>query len=374
MNKNYFTRGLIVLQFSLAIFLLIGTIAIYSQLNFLLHQNLGYDSKNLVVIGLPRSKATDQLPQVFRNELASQNGILNIAFKNGGNSRMPVKTNEKQIPIDYSKVDYNFLPTFKIPIVAGRNFSPDFPSDSTQSAIVNESFVKEAGWKTTNDAIGKSIRFLEGTKKLTIIGVIQDYHFASLKEKLMSQLFTMDTGMRYGQIWVRIKADNLPQTLALLERTYKKLTPFYPYDYKFMDTINTQHYKEETKWKQMITIATSLFIFISCVGLFGLVLLSIEQRTKEIGIRKVLGAAVSKIVLLISRDFIRLIAIAFLIAVPLGYYAINKWLQNFPYRISISWWMFAVAGILVLIVSIITMGFQSIKAATANPVKNLRTE
>ncbi|MDQ3845426.1 MAG: ABC transporter permease, partial [Bacteroidota bacterium] len=249
----------------------------------------------------------------------------------------------------------------------------DFSTDSVQAAVVNESFIREAGWKT-GEAIGKSIRFLEGPKKLTIIGVIKDYHFASLKEKLIPQLFTMDTGMQYGKIWVRIKGDNVPYSLALLEHTFKKLAPLYPYDYQFMDSINARNYEEEAKWKQIIAIAAGLFIFVSCIGLFGLVLLSIEQRTKEIGIRKVLGAAVSKIVMLISKEFIRLIGVAFLIAVPAGYYAVHKWLEDFPYRIAVSWWLFAAAGLVVLFFALMTLTFQTVKAARANPVKNLRTE
>lgn len=372
-SKAWFTKGLIVLQFALSVFLLIGTLAIYTQLNFLQHKDLGYDSNNLLVMGLPRSKATNGLVRLFTAELAGQPSVVGTAPKNGGNSAMPVKTEGKQIFIDYSKVDQNFLPTFKIPLAAGRNFSPAFSSDSTQAALVNESFVKEAGW-TSAGAVGQSIRFLEGVKRLTIVGVIKDYHFSSLKEKLKPQLLTMDTAVNYGQLWVRIQPDHLTQTLALLERTYKKLVPFYPYDYTFMTTINEQRYEEEAKWRKFISIAAGLFIFISCIGLFGLVLLSIRQRTKEIGIRKVLGAAASRIVLLISKEFIGLMAVAFVMAVPAGYYAVNKWLQAFPYRIAVGWWMFAAAGLIVIAVSFLTVSYQSLKAATANPVKSLRTE
>jgi len=160
----------------------------------------------------------------------------------------------------------------------------------------------------------------------------------------------------------------------MLQNTFKKLVPYYPYSYQFMNDINAKNYETETKWKQIISIASALFIFISCIGLIGLVLLSIEQRTKEIGIRKVLGAAVSRIVLLISREFVILIGIAFVIAIPVGYYFINKWLQDFAYRIHIGWWMFLLAGAIVLFIALLAMSFQAIRAATANPVKSLRTE
>ena len=375
MSKNYLTKGLIVLQFALAIFLIIGTIAINSQLDFLLHKDLGYDSKNLVRIQLPNIKQSNQLPALFKNELANKSNIIGVAARNGGRNISGAKANGKNIMIENNKIDDKFLPTFKIPVIAGRNFSPDYPSDSTHSVIVNENFVKEAGWKL-NKVVGKTISFMDEAKTaVTIIGVIKDYHFASLKEKITPEVFTMNPSFNdYGEIWIKIKPDDVPQTLSVLQTTYKKLVPYYPYLYQFMDDINAKNYETEAKWKQIISIASSLFIFISCIGLFGLVILSIEQRTKEIGIRKVLGAAVSKIVMLISKEFIVLISIAFVVAVPVGYYFVNKWLQDFAYRINIGWWMFALAGVLVITVALLTIGFQAIKAAIANPVKSLRTE
>jgi putative ABC transport system permease protein len=373
LGKNYLTRGLIVLQFALAIFLIIGTIAIDSQLNFLFHQNLGYDSKDLVKINLPYSKTSDRVAALFENELSGKNSILSVAARNEGRTIMAVKSNEKQIVIDYNKIDDNFFQTFKIPIVAGRNFSSDYPSDSMKSIIVNESFVKQAGWNAKS-AIGKSVSFLDDKRAVTIVGVIKDYHFTSLREKISPQLFSMDSNMTYGQIWVKINPDNIPKTLSLLQNTFKKLVPLFPYDYQFMNDIITTNYETETKWKKIISIASVLFIFISCIGLFGLVILSIEQRTKEIGIRKVLGAAVSRIIVLISKEFIILILIAFVIAVPCGYWAITKWLEDFAYRINIGWWIFGLAIAFVLAIALITMSFQAIKAAVANPVKSLRSE
>jgi ABC-type antimicrobial peptide transport system permease subunit len=184
----------------------------------------------------------------------------------------------------------------------------------------------------------------------------------------------MDSTSRYGQVWVKIGSGDIPQTLALLEKTYKKLAPLFPYSYQFMDDINAKNYETEAKWKQIIGIASGLFIFISCIGLLGLVMLSIEQRTKEIGIRKVLGAAVSKILVLISKEFIVLILVAFAVATPVGYYFIHRWLQSFAYRVNISWWIFPLAGVSVIAVALVTLGYQAAKAAVANPVKSLRTE
>jgi len=372
-GKNYLTKGLIVLQFALAIFLIIGTIAINSQLNFLLHKDLGYDSKNLVRIYIPISKASDALPALFKNELTNKPNIINVAARNGGRSISGAKANNKNIEIEQSRIDENFLTEFKIPVIAGRNFSAAYPSDSTHSVIVNESFINEAGW-TIHNAVGKTITYGDDSRLVTIVGIIKDYHFVSLKEKIKPELLCTNPDFNYGEIWVKINPRDVPSTLTMIQDTYRKLVPYFPYSYQFMDDINAKNYGTETKWKQIISISSGLFIFISCIGLLGLIMLSIEQRTKEIGIRKVLGAAVLRIVLLISKEFIILISIAFLIAIPVSYYFINKWLQDFAYRINIGWWMFALAGILIIALAMITMSFQAIKAAIANPVKSLRTE
>jgi putative ABC transport system permease protein len=373
LGKNYLTRGLIVLQFALAIFLIIGTIAINAQLKYIFSKDLGYDSKGLVSINLPYSKLSDKLPALFKNVLANQPSIVSIAARNGGRNITGIKANGKQITTEYNKIDDKFLPTFKIPIIAGRNFSTDYPSDTISSVIVNESLLKEADWGL-DSAIGKTIGYMDERRTATIVGVIRNYHFTSLKEKIGPEIFSMDNSSPYGQLWIKISPDNAPQTLALLQATFKKLIPYYPYDAQYISDLVKKNYESEAKWKKIISISSGLFIFISCMGLLGLVIISIEQRRKEIGVRKVLGAAVSKIVLLISKEFIILISIAFVIAAPVGYYVVNKWLQEFAYRISIGWWMFVLAAVLVIAIAILTMSFQAIRAAIANPVKSLRTE
>jgi putative ABC transport system permease protein len=374
LSRNYLTKGLIVLQFALAIFLVVGTVVINAQLKYLLDKDLGYDSKDLVAIYLPFSPSSDKLAALFKNELTGQKNISLVAARHGGRNIGGAKANGKNLVVELNKIDDHYLTAFKIPIISGRNFSPDFPSDSVESVIANESFVKEAGWKLS-EAVGQTINFMDENKRpAKIIGVIKDYHFISLRQKITPELFTMSPTFYYGEVWVKIKPDNIPATLALLEDTYKKLVPLYPYSYQFMDDIIANNYQAETKWKQIISIASGLFIFISCIGLLGLVIISIEQRTKEIGIRKVLGAAVSRIVVLISKEFIILISIAFIVAIPVGYYFVNKWLQDFAYRVNIGWWMFGLAGISVIGIAIITMSFKAIRAAIANPAKSLRTE
>lgn len=374
MGRSYFTKTLIVLQFGLAIFLMTGSIAINRQLSFLSRADLGYDSKGLVMVTLPVNKSSDPLPALIRSELSTQSNVLAVTARNSGRSISEVRVDGKMITIEKTRIDDKFLSTFKIPLVAGRDFSAEYPSDIMHAVIVNESFVREAGWQN-GTAIGKTVNYLSGNNKsATIVGVVRDYHFLSLKEKITPALLTMDSNFNYGQVWIKIKPSHIPETMAGLQTAFKKIVPYFPYTSQFMDDLNAKNYQAETKWKQIINIASALFIFISCIGLLGLVILSIEQRTKEIGIRKVMGAGVAGIAALISKEFILLISIAFVIAVPAAYYAIDKWLQGFAYRINIGWWMFPLAGGLVIIIALLTTSFQAIRAALMNPVKSLRTE
>jgi ABC-type antimicrobial peptide transport system permease subunit len=267
-------------------------------------------------------------------------------------------------------VDENYFSLFQIPITQGRAFSKDFPSDTGESVMVNESFMKEAGWK---DPIGQVVDFFYNNKKFRVVGVVKDYHVLSLNEKTPSMLFTMNPNY-YSDIFMKIKPENIAPTLSYIQTTFKKLFPFQPYQYNFKDAKNEEQYEKEAKWKQIITFGAILTIFISCIGLFGLIMLAAEKRTKEIGIRKVLGASVATIVRTISSDFLKLVMLAAIIAVPAAWFVMNKWLQNYPYRIDVSWWMFVLAAAFVLVVAFITMSAQSVKAAMANPVRSLRSE
>jgi ABC-type antimicrobial peptide transport system permease subunit len=337
----------------------------------LTHADLGYNDENLAVVHMGRGRHDAEV-EALKNELADESSIERAATKDFGQSSTVAKINNQQNEIGFaiSWIDDNFLPAVEIPIVQGRNFSPAFPNDGKQSVIINESFVQEAGWGTSTgkDPIGQIIDY--GDQQLTVVGVVKDYHFQSLKEKISPLLFKKGS----GDLWVKIKPDQIPQALAAIQKAYERVVPFRPLDYDFMNTVNERNYAEEAKWKQMITIGAILSIFISCIGLFGLAMLSIQRRTKEIGIRKVLGAAVSDIVFLLSNDFLKLIVLAFLIAIPLGYYAVDRWLQNFAYQIDLSWWIFALAGGATLVVALVTISFQSVKAAIANPVNSLRNE
>ncbi|QEC51876.1 ABC-type antimicrobial peptide transport system permease subunit [Anseongella ginsenosidimutans] len=371
-GRNYLARGLVILQFTLATFLMIATTGIYSQFSYLMHKDLGYNDEDLVIVHLGRGRH-DAAISTLKNELAGESSITLTATKDfGGQSYTMAKVNnqEKEIYFALSWIDEQFLPALQIPILQGRNFSPDFPADAAHSVIINETFAKEAGWAPASgkDPIGQVINY--GDEQLTVIGMVKDYHFTSLKEKIGPLLLKHGS----GDLWVKLRPGKATQALKAIREAYEKVMPFRPFSYAYMHDINQAGYASEAKWKQMITAGAILSIFISCMGLFGLAMQSIQRRTKEVGIRKVMGAAVPDIVLLLSRDFLKLVALAFVLAIPLSHYAVSRWLQNFAYRIDLAWWIFGLAGLLALLIALLTVSFQSVKAALMNPVKSLRSE
>jgi putative ABC transport system permease protein len=370
-GKNYLQKSLVVLQFALASFLIIATFIIYAQFNFLTKTNLGYDDNNLVIIQTGDTKHSDAA--AFKNELMKNPNIVGVSAKNGNIWQAGAKGDlDSGINTRYETIDENYLPLLKIPLVAGRNFSPTYPADSTQSIIINESFAKAAHWQ---NPIGKTVDVAWGEiETYHVIGVVKDYHFASVTEKITPELLSMKTGNLYGSYYIKIKPASETASLKWIQKLFQQFYPTDPYSYVFKNDENRRQYADVEKWKQIMLFGAVLTIFISCTGLFGLAVFSAEKRTKEIGIRKVLGASVKSIVTTLSTDFIKLVVMALVIASPLAFITANKWLQNYPYRITISWWLFASAGVLVVLIAIVTISFQAIKAAIANPVKSLRTE
>jgi putative ABC transport system permease protein len=369
-GKNYLQKSLVVLQFALASFLIIGTFIMYAQFKFLTTKDLGYDDKNVIVVNTGFTR--HDKAKVFKEELLKNPNIINVALKNGGMWGTIAKANnDSTINFAYETIDESYLPLLKIKLVEGRNFSPDFPSDSTHSVLVNESFVKRAGWK---NPLGQIVDFFYRNEKYTIIGVVKDYHYAPLNQEIQPQLFTMKNDNAYGIALVKIKPGTETESLRHIQKTFKSIFPLNPYTYVFKDEENRKNYEAESKWKQILLFGAVLTIFISCIGLFGLSVLSAEKRTKEIGIRKVLGASVQSIVTILSKDFLKLVLFALVIAMPLAWMAANKWLQNYPYRITLNWVLFVVSALLVILVSLFTVSFQAVKAAVANPSKSLKTE
>ncbi len=369
-GKNYLSRGLVVLQFTLATFFIISTITIYSQFNFLMHFNLGYNDKN--VVSISSFNMDKKMLPLFRAELLKNPHILSASADQGGRWGTIAKINNgQQTTFDIKHIDEDYLSLFQIPVVKGRNFSKLMVADSAQSILVNEAFAKQAGWK---NPIGEVVDFSSNKRKYTVVGVVKDYHFLDLTQKVGPLLFTMNPDMPYGDVFVRINDANKAATMNYIAKTFKQFFPFRPYNYSFKDAEVALQYDKESKWKQIVTFSAALTIFISCIGLFGLATLSAERRKKEIGIRKVLGASVEGIVRKLSTDFLVLVVISALISSPLAWWAMHKWLENYPYRIAVNSWIFLFASFLVLLIALITVSFHAIKAAVANPVNSLRSE
>ena len=388
-HKNYLTKGLVVFQFALSVCLVIGTIVIYSQFDYLVNKDLGYNDEHLLSFSLGRGRGEPGKLAVLKQELEAISGVESVAAFNGDYNGTNAQVNGQEISFGYIGVDDNFLPTLQIPVLRGRNFSQRFPSDPAEAVIVNEAFVKEAGWQ---EPIGQEIDFTWKNQKMKVIGVIRDYHYASLREKIAPLLLTQDPNYGLRTIYVKLQSQSgtrqsgtrqsgtiqsgtdIPETVKAIESTFRKYIPLIPFEYQFEDVTNAKRYEAEAQWRQVITWAAILSVFVSCIGLFGLATYSAETRIKEIGIRKVMGASASAIVALLSRDFVLLVLIAIVIAMPVAYYGASLWLENFPYRAPISWWYFAAAATLAMAVALLTVGYQSVRAALMNPVRSLRSE
>ena len=278
--------------------------------------------------------------------------------------------NGAEIHSDIFHVDYDYLKTLGIHIVQGRNFSKDFPTDSASGVVINEAAVRELGWSGTNP-IGKTI-VRSGQHQFKVIGVVADFNYASVKQKIAPLMMLL--GNNYGGLLIKINTTDVKGFLADLKKQWDGYNPGGSLAYNFLDENFAKLYASEERTQQIFSAFAVLAIIIASLGLFGLSAFVIEQRTKEIGIRKVLGASVQNVLLLVSKEFLSLVAIAFIISIPVTWWAMHAWLQDFAYRVNISWWSFAIAGAAAIFIALLTVSFQAIKAAVANPVKSLRTE
>jgi putative ABC transport system permease protein len=267
--------------------------------------------------------------------------------------------------------DYDFLKQYKIPLIAGRAFSEQYVADSVSSLLISESAVKGLGFRSPNEAIGLVVGMYPLDAK--IIGVFKDIHFKSLKDKI-EPLTMRILADNYRLLSLEVQTANLQQTIGAVEKTWKELVPHRPLEYSFLDESFNRQYQTERKFGQVFGIFSAIAIVVACLGLFGLALFSVQQRTKEIGIRKVLGASAGSVAVLLSKEFVKHVLVAACIATPVAWIAMHDWLEGFAFKIEISWWMFAAAALLTLLIALLTVSFQAIKAAVANPVKSLRTE
>jgi putative ABC transport system permease protein len=270
-------------------------------------------------------------------------------------------------------VDDAYIPLMGMQLVAGRNFKQHIAADTVTSVIVNEAMVKDFGW-TIDSAVGQQLPGYTETKTPVVIGVVKDFNFRALRNAVEPQLFHQFADYSPYKFFIKLRPGNPSEAIASLESTWNHLVPDIPFKYSFLDEDLNRFYEAEVRWSNIIGWAGGISIFLAALGLFGLAALAVVNRTKEIGIRKVLGASLTGIIGLLTKDFVKLIVIALLIATPLAWYFMNQWLQDFAYRISIGWWIFLLAGSFSLIIAFITIGYQALKAGLMNPVKSLRTE
>lgn len=375
-----FRKVLVTTQFAVSIMLIIATAVVYRQLKYMQEKSLGFDREHIVTMNYDNSLIGRF--DGFRTELLANSNIKNVtrssriptgrlldaqgASLERGDSLAPVSAD-----IKYVEADQDFISTYGVKTVAGRSFSRDYGMD-TSSYIVNEAAVKAMGLASNDAAIGKN--FLYGGQKGKIIGVINDFHFESLHQRIIPLVLLGPRDGRFNRMSVKVSGANMPAALAHIESIWKKFLPETPFTYTFLDERFEDLYRAEQRQGTLFTLFSCIAIVIACLGLFGLSAFAINQRIKEIGIRKVIGASVSSIVTLLSKDFLKLVAIASVIAFPIAWYAMNNWLEDFAYRSTIPWWLFAGAGVIAVIIALATISFQAIKAASANPVKSLRSE
>lgn len=371
----WFRKGLVVFQFVLSMVLIIGTIGVSKQVNFIQTRNLGYDRENLIYVPIEGELANQYA--TWKDETLKMPGIQSISRISDNPANLDQQTNNVNwegkdantlISFEHPIVGYDFVQTMKLKMMDGRDFSKDFPTDSN-TYIINETAAQKMGYA---HPVGRTLTMND--RKGIIIGVLKDFHFRSLHEQIQPLIMQVEERYGSGNILIRTQPGKTKDALASLEKLYKGLNPGFPFSYSFSDEEYQKLYRNEQIVSKLSNAFACLAIFISCLGLLGLVMFTAEQRTKEIGIRKVLGATVSSIAQLMSVDFIKLVFIAIIIAIPIAWWAMSMWLNDFAYKITISWWMFALAGGMAVFIAVSTISFQAIKAAIANPIKSLRSE
>lgn len=368
--------GLVIFQFTITIILVAGTIIIHNQMIFVQSKNLGFKKDHLIVVS-DRTRRVISRFESFKNELLKNPDIIAVSASSGLPINVFGKCTTRPEGADYAEailipvmaVDYDFIDTYGIEVVAGRKFRKEFATDGRDAMIINEAAAKKFGWQ---DPVGKRLDVI-ANRKGTVVGVVKDFHISSLRETIEPLVFFIQPFFcRYASI--RIRSQNVPATLGFIEKTWKKFDPSRPFEYSFLEDDINALYRAEQRLGEIFFYFTTLAIFVACLGLFGLTSFAVEQRTKEIGIRKVLGASVPNIISLLSRESLKWILVANLLAFPVAYYAMSQWLQNFAYRAGISFWIFLLAASLSLGISFLTVSFQVIKAALSNPVDSLRYE
>jgi putative ABC transport system permease protein len=373
-------KTLVVIQFVITIILVTGVIVINSQMSFIKHKDLGYDKDELLFIRVNGNTDVVKDYSAFQNDLkksplisgaTTSNSMIVGGLGTGGSETVDAQGNPIQVNTSRLKVDSNYFNVYRIKILAGKNFTQLSPTDSLRQFIVNETAVKKFGWQNREAAIGKPFKM--GETKGVIVGVLNDFHFNTLEQAIEPLAITPMDG-HFSRISLKINIKQADKAIAFIEKTWKKHFPSALFDYDFVSQELKQQYLTEERFSKIFLYFSVLSLLIACLGLYGLISFTIFQKTKEIGVRKVLGASTSRIVAMLSGSFLKLVLLGSVISIPVARYVMNKWLQNFAYRINLTWWLFTVAVLMVLLIALITVSFQSLKVAISNPVKSLRAE
>jgi putative ABC transport system permease protein len=386
-GTSWLRQALVVVQFTLSALLIVSALIVFRQTNYMNDKDLGFNKEQVVYFQV-RGDVMQNL-ETFKQELKRSPNILSVTSGYGlpgdqyagDGITVPGRKGTKEYSANVFIGDHDYAKTLGLRIIAGRDFSRTMSTDEREAFLINETAVKELGFGTPEKAIGQPLHWNEWAptdttnpvKKGKVIGVVQDFHYKSLHEKVTTSVIQIYPQVTF-KVAAKLNTADLKSTIAFIQDTWNKFSPGYPLDYKFMDETFGKMYLSEEKLSRLLWIFTVMAILIGCMGLFALAAFSAEQRIKEIGIRKVLGASVVNLTGLLAKNFLRLVLIASLLAFPVAWWAMNNWLEDFPYRVAISWWVFAVTGVVSLLIALITVSFQAVKAALANPVKNLRTE
>lgn len=377
-SGSFFRKALVVFQFGISVLLIISVVIIMSQMNYMRNTDLGFNKEQTMIVRFDNLAISRKKSQ-FKNELKTIPAVQNVSLMSGepggfhdGYGFEAEGKSQEQLIFRTEYADWDFAKTLGLKIITGRDLSENFKTDSLQSVLINRTAANTLGY-TPEQAIGKWIKNLsKDSLRRTIIGVVEDYHFSSMKSRIEPLVISPGTDKRL--VLIRLKTSQLPSAIAAIKKIYTNVAPDYPFEYSFLDEQFDKAYKTESKQQSVLSIFSMIAIFIACLGLFGLASYTAIKKTKEIGIRKVLGSSVQNIILLLSKDLLKPVLIGTAIAIPIGYYAMNKWLQGFAYRISFHWWMFAIAVVVAVTIALLTVGLQALKAAIANPIKSLRTE
>ena len=372
-----FRQVLVVIQFSISVFLIVGTIIITKQMNYVKNKQLGYSKEQTLIVPIDNNDIYNNM-NVFKTDLQNQSNVQSVSLMSGepggffDGHTFDVEGHSERWNARTEFADFEYVKTLGLKIIAGRDFSAQFPTDTTDAVLINKTAAAKLGW-TPEQAVGKWIQnTVRDSTKRRIIGVVADFNFQSLKQDI--DALVISPAMDRRVILVKLKPGNIQANIASVKNEYNKVAPAYPFEYKFLDEQFDNMYKKDIRQQSILSIFAGLAIFVACLGLFGLASFTATKRFKEIGVRKVLGSSVQSIVVLLSKDLLKPVLIAACIALPIGYYVMNKWLQNFAYKTPLSWWVFVLAALITFGIALITVSIKAIKAAIANPVESLRTE